>query len=116
MTLNNLRKFRSNFWQSYIEQHPDDLELRLNHIDSNVYEEAGGVSISLYIAQQVVGIFLPSGIRNFDSLDRESSRAWKNGDCCCDWCCVNGRPLLRTGLLKPQKASTIAKVIAEGHM
>ena len=22
--LNNLRKFRSNFWQSYIEQHPDD--------------------------------------------------------------------------------------------
>ena len=43
--LNNLRKFRSNFWQSYIEQHPDDLELRPNHIDSNVYEEAGGVSI-----------------------------------------------------------------------
>ena len=43
--LNNLRKFRSNFWQSYIEQHPDDLELRPNHIDSNVYEGAGGVSI-----------------------------------------------------------------------
>ena len=86
--LNNLRKFRSNFWQSYIEQHPDDLELRPNHIDSNVYEEAGGVSISLYIAQQTVGIFLPSDIRNFDSLDRESARAWKNGECCCDWCCT----------------------------
>ena len=86
--LNNLRKFRSNFWQSYIEQHPDDLELRPNHIDSNVYEEAGGVSISLYIAQQAVGIFLPSDIRNFDSLDRESARAWKNRECCCDWCCT----------------------------
>ena len=86
--LNNLRKFRSNFWQSYIEQHPDDLELRPNHIDSNVYVEAEGVSVSLYIAQQAVGIFLPSDIRNFDSLDRESARAWKNGECCCDWCCT----------------------------
>ena len=86
--LNNLRKFRRDFWQSYIEQYPDDLQLRPNHIDSNVYEEAGGVSVSLYVAQQRIGIFLPWDIRNFDRLDRELARAWKSGECCCDWCCT----------------------------
>ena len=86
--LNNLRRFRGDFWQSYIARYPEDLQLRPNHIDSNVYVEVGGVSVSLYIAQQRVGIFLPWDIRNFDRLERESAREWRKRDCCCEWCCT----------------------------
>ena len=86
--LNNLRKFRRDFWHSYIELYPDDLHLRPNHIDSNVYAEVEDVSVSLYIAQRNVGIFLPWDSRNFDDLVRESARVWRNRDCCCDWCCA----------------------------
>lgn len=86
--LNNLRKFRRDFWQSYIEQYPNDLQLRPSHRDSNVYQEVEGVSVSLYIAQQGVGVFLSWDIRNFDRQDRGLARAWKNQECCCDWCCT----------------------------
>lgn len=86
--LNRLRKFRSDFWQSYVQQYPGDLQLRPNHIDSNVYENVNGVSVSLYLAQKRVGIFLPRDIRNFYGQGRETARAWRNRNCCCDWCCT----------------------------
>ena len=86
--LNNLRRFRRDFWQSYVERYPDDIQLRPNHIDSNVYQQFESVSVSLYIAQRNVGISLPWDSRNFDELEREAAREWRSRDCCCERCCA----------------------------
>ena len=58
-----LRQFRSDFWQSYCQRYPDDLNLRPGFKDSNVYHRIGGVVVSQYLAQGQVGIYLraPSG-------------------------------------------------------
>ena len=84
----NLRKFRREFWQSYVVRYPDDLQLRPNHIDSNVYQTVQDVSVSLFLAQRRVGVFLPWDSRNFDAPNRELAREWRKRACCCDWCCT----------------------------
>ena len=60
-----LRRFRQDFWQSYVQRYPDDLQLRPNHIGSNVYHRIGGMVVSQYLAQNEVGIYLRTEDRSY---------------------------------------------------
>ncbi len=57
-----LRQLRQGFWQFYAQRHPDDVHLRPNHINSNVFHQVDtDVVVSQYIAQSGVGIYLQHG-------------------------------------------------------
>ena len=64
-----MRKFRNEFWHFYAEQYPDDINLRPDHIDSNVYHQIAGLVVSQYLAQDRVGIYLraPDGDESEES-------------------------------------------------
>ena len=64
--LNRLRRKRNDFWNSYAEQHPADIQLNPDHIHSNVYHRVGGVLVSQYLAQGRVGIYLVEKSRSYD--------------------------------------------------
>ena len=53
-----LRQFRRDFWRSYKERYPDDIELRPEFKNSNIYHEIAGVTVSQYLAQKSVGVFI----------------------------------------------------------
>lgn len=56
--LNERRQFRRDFWQFYVQRHPDDVQLRPNHIDSNVYHDIAGLVVSQHLSRNRVGIYL----------------------------------------------------------
>ncbi len=64
--LSRLRKFRHDFWTIYAEFYPDDVQLRPDHIHSNVYHWIEGVFVSQYLAQKGVGIYLAESHRSYD--------------------------------------------------
>ena len=64
--LSRLRRKRNDFWHSYAERHPADIEIDMDHIHSNVYHQVGGVLVSQYIAQGRVGIYLAEKSRGYD--------------------------------------------------
>ena len=64
--LNRLRRKRNDFWHSYAERHPADIELDTDHNHSNVYHSVGGVLVSQYLAQRRVGIYLVEKSRSYD--------------------------------------------------
>lgn len=73
--LNSLRKFRNDFWQSYVHQYPDDIELRPNHKDSNVYYPINDtLFISQYLSQRGVGIYLRERSRSNEQHSIELER------------------------------------------
>ena len=55
--LSPIGQFRRDFWQSYIQRHPDD-GVRAGHAGGNVYHRISGVEVSQYLAQGQVGIYL----------------------------------------------------------
>ena len=72
--LNGLQKFRHDFWQSYAEQYPEDINLRPNHISSNVFHNINGLVVSQYLAQREVGVYLQTENQRYDNEDREFAR------------------------------------------
>ncbi len=56
--LNETRQFRRDFWQFYVQRHPNDIELRPNHIDSNVYHDISGIVVSQHLSRNRVGIYI----------------------------------------------------------
>ena len=75
--LNELQKFRHDFWQSYAQQYPDDIQLNPNFIDSNVYHKMNGLFVSQYLAQRGVGVYLQTENRRYTDEDRERSRNYQ---------------------------------------
>ncbi|MDE2788196.1 MAG: hypothetical protein OXL37_16270 [Chloroflexota bacterium] len=67
--LNETRQFRHDFWQFYAQRHPNDIELRPDHIDSNVYHDVSGIVVSQHLSRNRVGIY----IRPRTGDDSESS-------------------------------------------
>ena len=53
-----LRRLRRGFWQFYAKQYPDDIQLNHDHKDSNVYHQIAGVTVSQYLAQKEVGVYV----------------------------------------------------------
>ena len=72
--LNELQKFRHDFWQSYADQYPEDINLRPNHINSNVFHNINGLVVSQYLAQREVGVYLQKENHGYDNEDREVAR------------------------------------------
>ena len=68
--LNRLRRKRNDFWHSYAERHPADIQLHPDHKDSNVYHRIGGVLVSQYLARGRVGIYLAQNSRSYDDEAR----------------------------------------------
>ena len=62
-----LARHRNDFWRVYVEQYPNDLQLRPNHIDSNVYHRMAGLVVSQYLARREVGIYLRSADSSVES-------------------------------------------------
>ena len=56
--LNELRKFRNDFWQSYVQSYPEDIKLRPEHVSANVYHRIEGMVISQWLGQDRVGIYM----------------------------------------------------------
>lgn len=69
--LNELQRFRHDFWQSYAQQYPEDIQLNPNFIDSNVYHRMNGLFVSQYLAQGEVGVYLQKENRRYTDEDRE---------------------------------------------
>ena len=68
--LNELRKFRHDFWHSYAQQYLEDIQLNPNFIDSNVYHRINGLVVSQYLAQRGVGVYLQKENRQYTDEDR----------------------------------------------
>ena len=70
--LNERRQFRHDFWQFYVQRHPDDIQLRPNHIDSNVYHQIAGLVVSQHLSRNRVGIYLraQTGDESDESVQR----------------------------------------------
>ena len=63
--LSELRKFRKDFWQSYVQSHPEDIELRPGHLSANMYHRIGGMVISQWLGQSGVGIYMRAKDRRY---------------------------------------------------
>ena len=72
--LNELQQFRHDFWRSYAHQYPNDIQLRPNHIGSNVFHNINGLVVSQYLAQREVGVYLQTENHRYDNEDREFAR------------------------------------------
>ena len=72
--LNELQQYRHDFWQSYAQQYPNDIQLRPNHIGSNVFHNINGLVVSQYLAQREVGVYLQTENHRYDNEDREFAR------------------------------------------
>ena len=70
--LNERRQFRHDFWQFYVGRHPDDVQLRPDHIDSNVYHEVAGLLVSQHLSRNRVGIYIRP--RTGDQSEESASR------------------------------------------
>lgn len=70
--LNETRQFRHDFWTFYAQRHPTDVQLRPNHIDSNVYHEVSGLVVSQHLSRNRVGIYIRP--RTGDDSERSSLR------------------------------------------
>jgi hypothetical protein len=77
--LNRLRRKRNDFWHSYAEQHPADIQLDADHIHSNVYHNVGGVLVSQYLAQGKVGVYLAEQSRAYDDEARRLVSIYREG-------------------------------------
>ena len=77
--LNRLRRKRNDFWHSYAEQHPADIQLNADHIHSNVYHNVGGVLVSQYLAQGKVGVYLAQQSRAYDDEARRLVSIYREG-------------------------------------
>ena len=64
--LSRLREFRHDFWTFYADRYPGDVQLRPDHIHSNVYHWIEGAFVSQYLAQKGVGIYLVESHRSYD--------------------------------------------------
>ena len=53
-----LNKFRNDFWRSYVQSYPKDIALRPGHVHSNVFHRIEGMTISQWIGQNGVGIYM----------------------------------------------------------
>ena len=51
-------KFRNDFWMFYSQRHPGDPQLRPDYKGSNVYRKISGLTLSIYLAQNGVGIYI----------------------------------------------------------
>ena len=49
--LNELQKYRHDFWQSYAQEYPEDIQIRPNHIGANVFHNMSGLVVSQYLAK-----------------------------------------------------------------
>lgn len=77
--LNRLRRKRNDFWRSYEEQHPADVQLNPDHIHSNLYHRVGGVLVSQYLAQRKVGLYLVEQSRGYDDEARRLVSIYREG-------------------------------------
>ena len=77
--LNRLRRKRNDFWHSYAEQYPEDIQVDPDHIHSNVYHEIGGVQVSQYLAQGRVGVYLAEQSRAYDDDARRLVSIYREG-------------------------------------
>ena len=68
----DLATHRNRFWTAYVQQYPEDLTLRPDHKDSNVYHHHEGLVISQHISRWGVGIYLrpEDGDRSEESEQR----------------------------------------------
>ena len=69
--LADLRQYRQDFWRSYAEQYPADIQLRPNHIHSNVYHEIQGIIVSQFLAQDRVGVYIQTENSRYTDHDRQ---------------------------------------------
>ena len=77
--LNRLRRKRNDFWHSYADQHPEDIDINPDHIHSNVFHHMGGVLVSQYLAQGRVGIYLAEQSRSYDDESRKLVSIYREG-------------------------------------
>lgn len=70
--LDERRQFRRDFWQFYVGRHAGDVQLRPNHVDSNVYHEVAGLLVSQHLSRNRVGIYIRP--RTGDQSEESASR------------------------------------------
>ena len=75
--LNELQKFRHDFWQSYAQEYPEDIQLRPNHIGANVFHDMSGLVVSQYLAQREIGVYIQKENRRYTDEDRELARIYE---------------------------------------
>lgn len=70
--LNERQQFRRDFWQFYVGRHAGDVQLRPNHVDSNVYHDVSGIVVSQHLSRNRVGIYIRP--RTGDDSENSASR------------------------------------------
>jgi hypothetical protein len=70
--LSETRQFRHDFWHFYAQRHTNDVELRPDHVDSNIYHEVSGLVISQHLSRNRVGIYIRP--RTGDASEQSASR------------------------------------------
>ncbi len=77
--LNRLTRKRNDFWHSYAEQYPDDMEVEPDFNQSNAFHPVAGVLVSQYLAEGSVGIYLVEQSRSYDSDARRLVSMYREG-------------------------------------
>ena len=77
--LNRIRRKRSDFWRSYAEQFPGDVQIADDHSHSNIYHRLGGAMVSQYVGDGSVGIYLVEHSRNYDVEAARAVSMYKEG-------------------------------------
>ena len=63
---------RLNFWQFYAQGHPNNVQLRPNHVDSNLHHDIAGLVVSQHSSRNRVGIYIRR--RTGDDSEESASR------------------------------------------
>ena len=68
--VSELRNFRNDFWRSYVQSYPGDIELRPEHVSANVYHRIEGMIISQWLGQSGVGIYMRANDPGYSEKQR----------------------------------------------
>lgn len=69
--VSELRKFRNDFWHSYVQSYPEDIDLRPEHASANVFHHIEGMIISQWLGQRRVGIYMRANDPRYNEKQRQ---------------------------------------------
>ena len=60
-----VRQFRQDFWHAYVRRYPGDIQLNPNHKSSNVFHTIAGMTVSQFLGQKDIGIYMRTEDRDY---------------------------------------------------
>ena len=77
-TTTELGAFRNDFWMTYAQEYPDDIQLRASYKISNIFHHIQGLVVSQYLAQKGVGVYIQTQNRKYADREHDLARQCAN--------------------------------------